>query len=110
MGKWRARRRALQCRDVFRVLMLIALVRLLSQSTGIALAFEPCQAPCEEALGGECAPGCEDCLCCPHPRTAMLQTQAAGAVRSVSRVEATTPSGPVERIRTDDIFHIPKRA
>jgi hypothetical protein len=90
--------------------MLIALVRLLSQSTGVALAFESCQTPCQESRGGECAPGCEDCLCCPHPRTAMLHTQATHAVPSTSRVEPTTPSGPVERIGSDEIFHIPKRS
>jgi hypothetical protein len=95
---------------VFRFLIALALVRLLSQSTGIDLLVESCEAPCEEALGGECAPGCEDCLCCPHPRTAMLSTQATTDVPIVSRVEAKPPAGPIERTRTDEIFHIPKHA
>jgi hypothetical protein len=95
---------------VFRLLMLLALVRLLGQSTGLDLALESCESPCEEASGGECAPGCEDCLCCPHPRTAMLQTQVVNAVPAVSRVESTAVTGPVEAIRADEIFHIPKHA
>jgi hypothetical protein len=90
--------------------MALALVRLLSQSTGFDLVVESCEVPCEEAQGGACAPGCEDCLCCPHPRTAMLQSDTSTPAPAVFRAELPELTRPVERASADEIVHIPKRA
>lgn len=79
-------------------------------SGGIAWAdAEGCAEECpDDDAKGECAPGCDDCTCCPHIRALKVEAefkersaQSAVKVRSVLK---SAPASPEPK----EILHVPK--
>lgn len=71
--------------------------------------IESSEAPCEESQDGDCSPGCDDCLCCPHQRVMTLSDAATFVVADATSLGFADVPAPVEDPRAEEILHIPKR-
>jgi hypothetical protein len=91
-------------------LAALVLVRLLSQAGGFDMLVFSCDTPCEESKGGDCAPGCEDCLCCPHHRVMTLNNVPETWLIDPAPTDFAAVTTPVQDPRAHEIFHIPKRS
>ena len=94
-----------------RIVAAFLLLQLLGQAAGATYAAK--EMVCDEASEGDgheedCSPGCEQCLCCPHPRLVLLQTRGDFTVLQVERFVFL----PRERLLTEpepqEIMHVPK--
>ncbi len=102
--------------SMLRWLAAVLLMQLLAQASGLVFAIgEPACEIAQDAsphgMPGEpegCAPGCEDCLCCPHHRLLVLETR--GTVALLSGRELTWRGVPSLRVDPppSEIMHVPK--
>jgi hypothetical protein len=95
---------------VSRIVTALALALFLFQAVGVSMAPEiPCAGECEDdGPDGQCAPTCQDCLCCAHARavfSAPAEVMIPGAVR-VGRVCAADGAPP--QADAGDILRVPK--
>ncbi|MFZ5471432.1 MAG: hypothetical protein ACOZIN_18570 [Myxococcota bacterium] len=93
-------------------------VLLVAQANGVgsslAASKEPCEGCCPcpgDDEQGQCAPLCQDCVCCPHARPVVL-----------APMESRTPEGEPSSLKTEapvaylpspfveEISHVPKRS
>lgn len=91
-------------------LRLIALALVLAFGAVPFIEALPCERDCADDAGeGDCAPGCDDCGCCPLVR---LLLPGAGQVAPVDRVTRLldeplrVPPSP----SLAEILHVPKHA
>jgi hypothetical protein len=85
-------------------------VRLLSQAAGIDLAFAGKDTPCqEERNGGDCAPNCQDCLCCPHKQAVVLPGALPPSEVIARDLKFVAPSLIFSTTDPDEILDVPKR-
>jgi hypothetical protein len=101
----------LRFEPVFRLLGVVALVQMLSQSIGVGLAAaDSCDSPCSDSQKkGSCSPLCEGCLCCPHKRLVVVQPPAGSLPVVMARRLATAVTEPSTVSEPAEIMHVPKR-
>lgn len=97
-------------RGLARVVVALLLAVFMVQAVGGSTASAgPCAQQCEDdGPDGQCAPNCEDCVCCVHARVAVTGLASALlpiAVRTyrVARAETSPPQAEAE-----DILRVPK--
>lgn len=93
------------------VLAAFLLVQLLAQVTGAVFVLDQA---CEDSESGDdgsqedCTPGCEECLCCPHPR--LLPKKLVGEFAVLEGRDLVF--APWDRLIVEpepsDIMHVPK--
>ncbi len=87
------------------------LLQLLGQATGAMYAAE--EMMCDETSEGDgheedCTPGCEQCLCCPHPRLLLLRTPGDFTVPEVEEFVFSPPERLITEPEPNEIMHVPK--
>ena len=96
-----------------RVVFLAALFLVSLQTSGFGLAVDTvCVEHCDDDdPEGNCAPTCEDCLCCAHGRVTPAGRAGAVAplVRTGVRVDSPAQTAP-DSPEPADIFRVPKPA
>lgn len=90
--------------------LLFALVAVEIGVSSIAVGM-PCVETCEDdGPDGQCAPGCEDCVCCAQPRVTLVPPttaeQPVGTSRDQAWPEQATPPVP----EPHEILRVPKPA
>jgi hypothetical protein len=90
------------------VALVLALFMVQALATTSA-APEPCAQSCEDdGPDGQCAPDCEDCVCCVHARVAVAGRPVASPPVEARRYRlALTEGGPPET-EAQDILRVPK--
>jgi hypothetical protein len=98
------------CQRLLRLFAALVLGLFVLQAAGVSAAgaricVEQCQ---DDGPDGQCAPDCEDCVCCAHTRgtvtaLAAVLLPAEGRTRRILRAEASPPESEAK-----DILHIPK--
>jgi hypothetical protein len=56
----------------------------------------------------DCTPGCEDCLCCPHPRLLVVQSPAGVAALAVRKFAFSAGDRLISEPEPGEIMHVPK--
>jgi hypothetical protein len=93
-----------------RVVVALVLALFMVQALGTASAApEPCAQQCQDdGPDGQCAPDCEDCVCCVHARVAVtgpaLTSLPIEFCRYRVAIAETCPPEPVSQ----DIWRVPK--
>jgi hypothetical protein len=93
-----------------RVVVALVLALFMVQALGTASAApEPCAQQCEDdGPDGQCAPDCEDCVCCVHARVAVTGRALTPLPIEVCRYRAAIiESCPPEPV-CQDIWRVPK--
>jgi hypothetical protein len=89
-------------------LRFIALIVLLAVAAVPILEALPCDRDCAgDAGSGDCAPGCDDCGCCPLVRVLLPIVGHAAPVECVSRL-LDEPLRPPPAPGPAEILHVPK--
>jgi hypothetical protein len=97
-------------RGLARVIVALVLALFMVQALGTASAApEPCAQQCQDdGPDGQCAPDCEDCVCCVHARVAVTGPALTPLPIQVCRhrvvIVETCPPEPVSQ----DIWRVPK--
>lgn len=88
------------------------LLQLLGQVTGAVYAGElACEvAPDDSGDAGDenCAPGCEECFCCRHPRLIPDSFLSESAVLEVRELDFASWDQDVIEPDPSEIMHVPK--
>jgi hypothetical protein len=75
------------------------------------LASDACDTPCEDSREeGDCAPSCEDCLCCAHSRVVSLLPTLDLAPVVAGSAEFAPLAEPVALAMVAEIMRVPKSA
>jgi hypothetical protein len=90
----------------------VVLAAMVMNAVGIALAADlPCAQRCDDdGPDGQCAPTCQDCLCCAHARVAFVAPTAVFTPGEARAIRSLAPDGQPPEAATQDIFRVPKAA
>jgi hypothetical protein len=94
---------------MLRILASLLLLQLLAQATGVVHAAQEqaCEEPASES-DEDCAPSCEDCLCCPHHRTLVAQLASEATLLDVRELVYVGVDLFLNEPEPGDIMHVPK--
>ena len=96
---------------MIRILAFLVLLQMLGQATGAVFAAE--EMLCDDASDGDghdedCTPGCDECLCCPHPRLILLQGTGTFTAPQVGRFVFLPRDRLITEPDPNEIMHVPK--
>ena len=75
------------------------------------VAAVPCVEECQDdGPDGECAPTCEDCVCCAHPRAGIGAPMASVLIESARGSHLVAPEQSPPEGELEEILRVPKRA
>ena len=93
-----------------RVVVALVLALFMVQARGTAsAAAESCAQQCEDdGPDGQCAPDCEDCVCCVHARVAVAGRPVAAPPVQARRYLVTPAEASPPETEAQDILRVPK--